>query len=253
MSEQTNRPDVHDPWAGATHLVIDLETLGQGPRARVASIGAVRFRLDCQNAVCEASAFHRLVDLYRGANAFRDVDPKTLEWWDQQSREARFTLDGGPRVGLALALQEFVAWAVPAGEDPKALLAWGYGDEFDLAILADACGQLAAAYRDDHDQEKPVALPWDYWRGHNLRTLSQCFPHIPSGRHGGVKHNALADAQFEAQFLVRLLHERATWLDVCQRAQRAGLVAAPDVSLGQLVVDHLQLDAAWPDGLERAA
>lgn len=188
-------------WDGQTrHVVVDLETLGVGPRARIVSIGAVAFL----GAGGPADSFYSLVDLDDPLNLAREEDPETVAWWARQDKPARKALEAAEnRVHLETALRLFALWAAPAWCPRENVVAWGNGAEFDLAILADAYAQVRVARGLPEDRE--LREPWDYWNGQSLRTIAALFPEVPAGRFEGVKHHALHDAQHEARHLRALL------------------------------------------------
>lgn len=210
-----------DPFDGAVHVVVDLETLGRGPRAKLVSLGAVRFAMDGGRMVGRQD-FYRLI-ASDGTNAERPEDAATVEWWAKQDWQARCALSVGPRYALGQALAEFGDWAcgnLDADAAARVLMAWGFGDEFDLAILQDAVDQECRACADPQSAPFGLSLPWSFRRQENLRTLAHCFPHVPRPAHIGVKHNALHDARHEAVWLAALLTERERWLDVAAIANQ---------------------------------
>lgn len=212
-----------DVFSDAVHIVVDIETLGKGPRARLVSIGAVRMVLDPVGRMRERSDFYRLISS-DGRNAERQTDADTLAWWDKQPWEARAALSVGPRFQIGTALSEFAAWAVgdlSPDEARARLFAWGYGDEFDLALLQDAAEMESRAEENPDAPGFGLAMPWNFRRQGNLRTLAQCFPHVERPASAGIKHNALHDARHEAAYLQALLTERAVWLDVAVIATQA--------------------------------
>lgn len=196
-----------DLFADARHLVIDLETFGTGPRAQILSIGAVLMEATL------SESFYRLVDL-GGHNAARAEDPDTVAWWQRQNREARMALTAAPRIPLDEALADLSRWAAPNEDLLGRVVAWGNGDDFDLAILADAYREVGRSA----EPGSPLAAlrpPWHYWRGMNLRTLAALFPHVAAPHNPNQKHIAVFDAQHEARHLRRLLAEWQAWRDLC--------------------------------------
>lgn len=178
----------------ATHFVLDLETMGKGPRAAIVAIGCVRIE---QGDI--AGSIYRRVSLDSSLQAGLQVDASTIEWWLQQREAAREEIyqPGAIRLESALAyLAEFMGSNHLHKPNPKALL-WGNGSSFDNVIVGnafDACG---------------IPRPWLFWNDRDLRTLLALYPEAKALPFEGTKHHALDDATHEAkQLLVALqLHQ----------------------------------------------
>ncbi|EOL5369271.1 RecE family exodeoxyribonuclease, partial [Escherichia coli] len=86
------------------HLMIDLETMGTGPDAQIASIGAVFF--DPQTGEM-GPVFNKTIDMKTGGGT---VNISTIEWWLQQSSEARTAIltDKIPMDDALLQFREFI-------------------------------------------------------------------------------------------------------------------------------------------------
>lgn len=120
--------------------------------------------------------------------ADRHVCQKTLEWWRKQSEEAKreFSPDSD--------LEDFVL--ALSGKDFEECRIWGNGPEFDLVILQSLL--------------KDFGYDWPFkYRNHNsVRTaaagLKIMTDDIDPGRlykFTGVKHTAMADANYEAKIV----------------------------------------------------
>lgn len=72
-----------------TDVMLDLETMGQGPDAAIVAIGAVSFDLEAGKL---GSEFYTVVDLTSSVEAGGKMDPSTVLWWLQQSEQARSEL-----------------------------------------------------------------------------------------------------------------------------------------------------------------
>jgi hypothetical protein len=186
----------------ARHVVVDLETLAVCPHAQILSIGAVAFT---PNGSLAASEFYAVVDA-GGLNADRATDPDTLAWWVKQGLTAQGALSAAKRYPLEHALADLSAWMQSQTSDRDRLLVWGNGDDFDLAILADAYRQCRAGASEA--ARTLLEIPWHYWNGHNLRTLLAAFPDVMLPRQKAErKHIAVEDARHEARVLQVLLAE----------------------------------------------
>ena len=162
------------------HVVVDLETLGTSSNSVIVALGAVQF-----NEHGIISTFYRRIDAKSCVAAGLVMDVDTVQWWMQQSDDARAIFkDIG--VGLAQALGEFSAWY------PKNACAWGNGATFDNVLLD-------SAY-------KAVGLrkPWPYWGDRCYRTVKALYPDIEADTFAGVKHNALDDALHQAKHVVKI-------------------------------------------------
>jgi hypothetical protein len=178
----------------ATHYVLDLETMGKGPRAAIVAIGCVRI----ENLAITASLYRR-VDLQSSLAAGLAVDASTIEWWLQQSDAARAEIHkpGAIRLEGALAtLADFMGKA-PGAAPSKTTLLWGNGSSFDNVIVGnafDACG---------------IERPWHFWNDRDLRTLLAIFPSAKKIPFEGTKHHAEDDALHEAKQLLTVLQSMA--------------------------------------------
>lgn len=182
----------------ATHYVLDLETMGKGPRAAIVAIGCVRIE---QGAI--TGSLYRRISLESSLQAGLQVDASTILWWLQQSKEARaevFTDQPHARpeslASALLGLAEFMQM-IP-GEDPTNCLLWGNGSSFDNVIVGnafDACG---------------IPRPWLFWNDRDLRTLMALYPEAKALPFEGTKHHALDDAMHEAKQLLMALNLHQT-------------------------------------------
>jgi exodeoxyribonuclease VIII len=169
-------------------VMVDLETLGTSTDSQVISIGAVRFRLDTvddiESITDPGRSFYVRLDEYDQEAKGRTSDPGTVEWWSNQSAEARqvFNEDREPTSG---ALKSFLKFCRGAKR------VWGNGNMFDNAIVRSLC--------DDYDLEYPVP----YHRDLDVRTLTYLWNLVTNwGSKGkrpeillGEEHNALDDAR----------------------------------------------------------
>jgi len=158
-----------------THIMVDTETLGTHPGCAIRSIGAcvfdpttgqlgARFYANIEPASCDAAG---LV-----------ADPKTVEWWAAQPREAEAALQSAQHP-LGAALEAFSGFY--ASQAGTAL--WCHGAGFDEPILRVAYNAVG------------LTPPWHYRAPRDTRTLFalagyDCPP--------GVLHHALGDAENQA-------------------------------------------------------
>jgi len=114
-------------------LMLDLETMGNGPRAAIMAIGAVEFKPET-GAVGER--FYQAVDLATAVSMGGEMDASTVMWWMQQSDDARAKFAKGG-VNLSKALMDFSTWLHERGA-PDYVRVWWNGATFDNVILASA-------------------------------------------------------------------------------------------------------------------
>jgi hypothetical protein len=179
-------------------IMIDIETLGTAPGSVIVSIGAVAF-----SPTMEEKEWRRFSAEPIGVATCKAVglttDLATIEWWKQQTPEARAVVDAAEAGGAACvhiveALHGFTGWlsSLPRAADTqldKAFNVWGNGSDFDNVLLGVAYAKAA------------VAQPWWYGSGRCFRTMRKEFPTVPAPEFTGVRHNALADAVFQARWL----------------------------------------------------
>lgn len=165
-------------------VMLDLETMGNGPDAAITAIGAVCF--DPVGGTVGAE-FYRVVDLASSVAAGGVMDPATVLWWLRQGDAARGEF-ARPSVWLSKALEDFAEWLSHCGE----VRVWGNGAAFDTVILAGAykrCG---------------FPVPWSYKNDRCYRTVAALAPQVTRAE-GGTRHNALEDARGQAVHLIECL------------------------------------------------
>jgi len=169
------------------NVMLDLETMGNGPQAAIIAIGAVEFDIPSQQI---GDKFYAVVDLESAVALGGVMDTSTVLWWMKQSDAARAAFD---REGehLAVVLQQFSEWM--AGRAPiDAVQVWGNGAAFDNVILA-------SAYRRHGAQQ-----PWQFWNDRCYRTVKALYPDVKMSR-SGTHHNAVDDAESQARHLIDML------------------------------------------------
>ena len=160
-------------------IVVDLETLTIHPNACIVSIGAVliedmeitdTFYINVDGRTCKEAGLH--------------IDPDTIKWWGEQSKEAQEAWQKDP-VPLQEAIDKFTLWY-----GKESIPIWGYGANFDVVILESAYRAL------------DMSIPWKFWDISCLRTLMNVLDkRLPKANN----HNALDDAKAEAEVLIEIL------------------------------------------------
>lgn len=169
------------------NIMIDLETMGNGPSAAIVAIGAVAFDLDAQTIGDE---FYARVDLASSVEHGGSIDASTVMWWLTQSDAARNEIARAGGEHIAVALSNFSVWS--ASESAKRdMIVWGNGASFDNVILRGAYHRIDAK------------TPWDWWNDRCYRTVKAQNRHVRIERNG-THHNALDDARSQALHLLAI-------------------------------------------------
>lgn len=175
-----------------THVMVDIETMGNRSKAAIVSIGAVKFDPSSEGL---GDQFYCLVDLQSCLNAGLEVDASTIMWWLNQSPEAREALNPRDRWGISRrcfdlrdALTQLGEWfSAPSG----VTYIWGHGATFDPVILSNAYWALG------------MRAPWSFRDVRDTRTLFDLSGPVPTeglliGDSDLVEHHALYDAKKQA-------------------------------------------------------
>ncbi len=170
------------------HLMIDIETLGQGPDSVVLSCGAVSFNKD---GITDKKEW--FLNPQQQLDLGRKINYDTLVWWNKQSEAARAIFHQNNQVDLTYFCRELATFfTTNCGNGGKI---WGNGASFDIPII-ESLFASAVSYR----------VPWIFWDHRCFRTVKNMFPlDVPFE---GTKHGALPDAIHQAKYLVKLFTER---------------------------------------------
>lgn len=169
----------------SSNVMIDIETLGTRSTSVILSLAAVEF-----DATCVRGIFHKRIDIDSCLRQGLSVDGRTIQWWMDQSDDARqlFQQAGEP---LHEVLQDFCG-----ARDWRHTAVWCNGASFDFPILENAlhaCG---------------LQVPWAYYNTRDYRTLKNLVPkdvYSVLKVEPVVKHDALEDAIAQAKTLQALL------------------------------------------------
>lgn len=174
------------------NVMVDLETLGITPGSVILSIGAVAFDLATKQLGKE---FYVVIDTPSCLDYGLTTDNSTLQWWQNQSDDARKVLDQAKSIEFSKplyeALLEFDKFLT--GFDINSVQIWGNGSDFDNAMLTCA---YAAIDRN---------IPWKFWNNRCFRTVRSLFPEKHLDRIGTF-HNALDDAKTQANHLIKIMN-----------------------------------------------
>ena len=169
------------------NIMLDLETLGTNPGCVVLSIGAVEFDM---NGI--KGEFHAHIDLDSSIDAGLVMEPRTVMWWFDQSKEAQTALLEADTVSLGDALEALIdtfEW-----EDTRV---WANGAGFDFPILKAAFDAVG------------INAPWTFYNEMDMRTMKnlvgkEVFDKLrvrPS-----IAHDALDDARAQALTLMNIIN-----------------------------------------------
>lgn len=175
------------------NIMLDLETLSSRPDACIVAIGATRFSSDGSN-LDEPGRGHRLkfyvaIDPRSAQDAGGRVDASTVQWWLNQSPEARAVFSDASPMPIAEALNRFAEFCSQPYGPP---IVWGNGASFDNIVLRQAYERVG------------LEAPWSYRNERCYRTLKSLRPDIPF-EPVGTAHHALDDAIAQARHAERLI------------------------------------------------
>lgn len=175
-----------------THLMVDMETMGNSPDAPIVSIGAVFFDPSTGNTGAE---FYQVVSLESSMSFGMKPDASTIQWWLKQSSEARSAILVDEAMGLLETLEllaDFIAENAANGS--HTIQMWGNGCSFDNVIL-----RRAYALTDT-----PFAVP--FWNDRDVRTMVELGKSVGINPRfdipfEGEMHNALSDARHQVKYV----------------------------------------------------
>ena len=161
------------------HAMLDLETLGTLPGSVILSIGCVPFELDGRIG---HPVFYENIERKSSAAAGLKIDPKTVEWWSRQSKEAQTALLHPAPRPLREVAELFAAWYKTAGVD----FLWGHGASFDPPLWETASVAVG------------ILAPWKFYNVRDTRTLYALTNFdVRDITKAHVEHNAIDDARFQ--------------------------------------------------------
>ena len=168
------------------NIMLDLETMGNGPNSAIIAIGAVAF-----DSFGVTHKYYRQVSLASSVSIGLDCDPSTIMWWMQQSDEARSAFkDNEKSMHICGAFVEFTSWF----NESEGKEVWGNGAASDNVILSNA-------YR-----KNQIDPPWKFWNDRCYRTIKNLYPDVQFER-VGIFHNAVDDAESQALHLISICNK----------------------------------------------
>lgn len=173
-------------------VMLDLETMGNGPDAAIVAIGAVG--MDLRNGTL-GKDFYATISLESSVEAGGQMDPSTVLWWMRQSSAARDELvaGDGKESEVVFRFYEFLK----NNSDFDTLRVWGNGVDFDNVIMESAL------------RRHRLDIPWRYRNNSCYRTVRKLFPDVGMVIREGTLHNAYDDARNQALHLIKIFSEKS--------------------------------------------
>lgn len=169
------------------HVMIDLETLGTKSNSVVTSIAAVEFNLKTGEI---GRQFHQNISIKSSVDAGLEINPDTIEWWMNQSDEARTGLFNNVKT-LKETLYLFRLFLNDIGQEN--LSVWGNSNRFDLGLLENAYSKFNQV------------VPWKYTLERDVRTLVSFNPDIKKNEvRTGTAHDPISDCLFQIIYCTKI-------------------------------------------------
>lgn len=176
-------------------VMIDAETLHTIPSSVVLSFAGLIFEpLGCKQQLVDAderviAPNINLVFEYSKTQAHRSTSQRTIQWWSEQSKEAKAGVFGDNlfRLDYEIAVRRFYDWiANAAAQGAEAIYACS--PRFDVGILED---MVRDVFGKDKNGEY-YTLPIPFYAEHDVRTIRN-FVFGKKKIDWGTKHEALGD------------------------------------------------------------
>ena len=185
----------YTPYIPKKAVMIDAETFDTIPSSLVLSFAGLIFEplgsksqlVDADDKVIAPNI--NIVFEYSKGQAHRSRSPRTVQWWEQQSKEAKAGVFGDHlfRVDYETAVRRFYDWLANAkAQGAEAIYACS--PRFDVGILED---MVRDVYGKDENGEY-YTLPIPFYAEIDVRSL-RGFVFGKKKIDWGVKHEALGD------------------------------------------------------------
>lgn len=168
------------------HLMIDLETLGTSSNAVVVSISAVVFDMSTGEIGEEFEiGLDKDQQLLKGGV----IDEDTVNWWAEQSDEAKAELERLVKIDVDEALNSFATWLKNQFKAPSKVKMWGNGATFDNVIVRNLF------------ERHGIKIPIPYYCDKDVRTLTYLTKTQPKKyEFTGVKHRGIDDCKHQIKY-----------------------------------------------------
>jgi exodeoxyribonuclease VIII len=166
-------------------IMLDLETMGSGNKAAIASIGAVYFSPKTGEL---GDTFYSIVDLKSCQKVGLHIDADNVYWWLSQEEEAVREL-----LKDSCSLVHALSWFTSFVSKGKGKHVWGSSSTFDNVILRNAYEAL------------DLPCPWHYRGDRDVRTLVALVKEVCGKQETisreGTHHNSLHDAIHQVRYV----------------------------------------------------
>jgi hypothetical protein len=189
-------------------LIFDFETLSQNP-INGALVSCAMLTFDMDILLLNGYTYEELLDKveyfkFDVKNQVeqwnRRVDPKTIEWWQQQSKEALATIKPSKE---DQPLPNFMPWFVNNFEHDKLEYVFTRNNTFDPVIIQSICSDLT------------LPIPYDWWKIRDTKSFimgltwshrikDNFIPPMAENKH--VKHDPRHDVVLDVTRLQTLLY-----------------------------------------------
>lgn len=189
-----------------SQFIIDIETMGINPRAPITAIACVPF--DTENLLTydeyvERGIFLKVNWREQISNKTHLPEESTIQWWSEQSREAKNYSITPMETDLSLthAMEKLSDYIVNSkGYNYKSSWFWSRGIAFDMP-------KIEFAY-----QVTRVKCPINFRFARDIRTMIDCFTGSIDGLYdlqnkpsNFIKHHALHDAAYDACCMAEII------------------------------------------------
>lgn len=172
-----------------SHIMLDLETLGNTADAVILSVAMVKFNLDEEHD----DGMQVFLDVEEQMLAGRSCRWSSIMWWMEQDDAARKTMLAAEdrRLPVAVALEKVRTYI-----NSTEYKIWANGASFDPPVLSLLFKQHM------------IEVPWNFRNLLDIRTikwLSKVRTDDVPDIVGGTKHDALTDCLWQIQYLLRAM------------------------------------------------
>lgn len=166
--------------------MLDVECGGTGRTAALMGLGAVFFD---ENTGELGPEFYKAINLSTAVKRGGTIDSGTFMWWLNQPDEVRQAVIWNT-YPIEFVLEEFAAF-IERNARVQDVRVWGCSPAFDcekVRYAFDQCG---------------MKTPWAYFNERDYRTIRERNRIVEQDERFGL-HNALEDAKFQAQHLMKI-------------------------------------------------
>ena len=164
-------------------VMIDFETLDTSPNAVVVQIGAVEFDRTTGEIGRE---FKVNVDAQSAVNSGATLNASTVEFWLNQSNEARASILASPKIPIYKAFDDLNKFL------SNCKYIWSHAT-FDFVILCQTLNRLH------------IKPNFSYRSARDIRTLVDLSGGGTTAAREGTHHDALDDCRFQVKYCVEMM------------------------------------------------